>query len=125
MYYYTLAFKKYKQCDGRASRTEYWMFVLLNNIVLAGLMLLKFLMNEDLLSVVPIIYVFAVIVPNFAITCRRLHDTGRSSWWILISLVPYVGYIVLLIFLCLPGEIGINSYGAPRVNISRDSPEVL
>lgn len=57
------------------------------------------------------LYLMAVIVPGLAVTIRRLHDTGRSGWWILISFVPFVGGIILLIFMCLDSEPGPNPHG--------------
>jgi len=57
------------------------------------------------------LYALAVIVPGLAVTVRRLHDTGRSGWWILISLVPFVGGIILLVFMCLESEPGPNLHG--------------
>tara|TARA_B100001115_G_C15819544_1_gene407311 strand:- start:487 stop:747 length:261 start_codon:yes stop_codon:yes gene_type:complete len=57
------------------------------------------------------IFVIAIIVPSIAVTIRRLHDLDRTGWWYLISIVPLVGPLVLLIFLCLPGTDGNNRFG--------------
>lgn len=53
----------------------------------------------------------ALVLPSLAVTVRRLHDTGRSGWWILFELVPLVGPIVMLVFYLTPGAIGENAYG--------------
>ena len=57
------------------------------------------------------IYNLAVLIPGLAVFCRRMHDTGRSGWWWLIALIPFVGWIVLLIFCCLDSQPGANQYG--------------
>ena len=55
---------------------------------------------------------------NIGVTARRLHDTGRSGWWMLISLVPIVGGIVLIVFCATPGNVGANAYGPdPKAQI--------
>ncbi|MFI9721953.1 DUF805 domain-containing protein [Streptomyces sp. NPDC052396] len=62
-----------------------------------------------------LLYGLAVFLPNLGVSIRRLHDTGRTGWWVLLALVPLVGVIVLLVFLALPGTPGDNEYGpAPQ-----------
>jgi uncharacterized membrane protein YhaH (DUF805 family) len=64
------------------------------------------------------IYSLAVLIPSLAVTVRRLHDTGRTGWWILIGLIPVIGGIVLLIFMVLDSEPGANQYGPnPKVGL--------
>lgn len=58
------------------------------------------------------IYALAVLIPSLAVSVRRLHDTDRSGWWLLIALVPLIGAIVLLVFLVLDSNSGQNQYGA-------------
>ena len=53
----------------------------------------------------------ALIIPSLAVAVRRLHDTNRSGWWVLIALLPVLGALVLLVFMVLPGTVGPNSYG--------------
>lgn len=57
------------------------------------------------------LYSLAVLIPSLAVTVRRLHDTGRTGWWILIALIPFIGGIVLLIFMVFDSELGANEYG--------------
>jgi len=66
-----------------------------------------------------LIYQLAVLLPSLAVNVRRLHDTGRSGWWILIGLLPIIGAVILLIFYCQAGETKENQYGSnPKVNVS-------
>jgi uncharacterized membrane protein YhaH (DUF805 family) len=109
MNWYLAVLKNYVGFSGRARRTEYWMFALFNCIVLLVLYILAIAVHA--LIVLYILYALAVLLPSLAVAFRRLHDTGRSAWWILIGLVPFVGGIVLLVFACLPGTPGPNQYG--------------
>jgi uncharacterized membrane protein YhaH (DUF805 family) len=110
MQWYLGVWRNYVGFDGRASRTEYWMFTLFNAIAVVVLMLLGALMRIN--SVLILVYELAIIVPSLAVQFRRLHDTGRSGWWMLITLVPFAGAIVLLVFFLLPSDPGMNRFGA-------------
>ena len=109
MNWYLEVLKKYVAFSGRARRTEYWMFSLFNFIaliLLAGI--------DGVLGTTPLfylVYALGVLLPSLAVSIRRLHDTNRSGWWLLISLIPLVGPIVLLVFLCLEGEKQDNRFG--------------
>ena len=127
--WYTAVFRKYAVFEGRSGRSEYWWFALCNALVefalyfVAGLAIAVLGNAAKVLSVFPAIYVFAALVPSIAVTVRRLHDTGRSGWWILISLVPVVGVIVLLVFLALESSPGDNRFGPnPRAEILAPAP---
>jgi len=113
--WYLEALKKYAVFSGRSRRKEYWYFVLFNIIVAIVLSLIDMLLgtfssasNIGLLSG---IYSLAVLIPTIALTVRRLHDTDRSGWWILINLVPFIGSIVILIFALIDGTPGDNRFG--------------
>ena len=114
MHWYIEVLKKYAVFEGRARRKEYWIFVLISSLVLIFLSLIdeltgwKVWEDEGVLSLV---YSIAVFVPTLAVVVRRLHDTDRSGWWILIALIPLVGAIVLLVFLILKGNEGDNRFG--------------
>ena len=115
MSWYLEALKKYAVFSGRSRRKEYWYFVLFNIIVAIVLSLIDMLLgtfssasNIGLLSG---IYSLAVLIPTIALTVRRLHDTDRSGWWILINLVPFIGSIVILIFALIDGTPGDNRFG--------------
>lgn len=119
MGWYMLAWKKWFQVSGRASRREYWTFVLVNLLVIVCVAVATTVLfaDSDLDSRVLAIRVSAglcaVIIFITTLTCqiRRLHDIGKSGWWILINFVPYVGGFVLLIFTLLDGNPGPNEYG--------------
>ncbi len=109
MNWYLEVLKKYVVFSGRARRTEYWMFSLFNFIALILLAVI-----DGVLGTTPLLYLvyaLGVLLPSLAVTIRRLHDTNRSGWWFLISLIPLVGPIVLLVFLCLEGEKQDNRFG--------------
>jgi uncharacterized membrane protein YhaH (DUF805 family) len=104
-------FQRYATFTGRSRRPEYWWFVLFNFIVSAALGLISgFLFNSenDLLGG---LYSLAVLVPSLAVAVRRLHDIGRTGWWLLIGLIPIVGLIVLIVFFATKGEERDNQYG--------------
>ena len=110
-----IALKKYAVFSGRAQRKEYWLFSLLYFIAyMVGLMIdiatgsFDPVMGMGTLS---IIISLALFIPALAVGFRRLHDTDRSAWWLLIGLVPLVGVIVLLVFFCLDGSQGENRFG--------------
>ena len=97
---YVEVLQKYAVFDGRAKRSEYWLFTLVQLIIFAVLYALFFAVGQ-LFLVVYLLYALATLLPSLAVTVRRLHDTGRSGWWILIGLVPFFGLIGLIIFMVL------------------------
>jgi uncharacterized membrane protein YhaH (DUF805 family) len=102
---------KYADFTGRARRSEYWYWTLAVFIAyVVCLVLVEILRALGLLLLV--VLILGVIVPGLAVTVRRLHDTGRTGWWILIGLVPFGG-IVLLVFVCLDSTPVPNAYGPP------------
>ena len=108
--------KKYACFSGRARRQEYWLFFLFNFIAafVVGFIggFLASVTGVDAFAFLGAIYNLAVLIPSFAVFCRRMHDTGRSGWWWLIGLIPFVGIIVLLVFCCLDSQPGENKYGS-------------
>lgn len=109
MNWYLDVLKKYAVCNGRARRKEYWMFVLFNAIITFILGFMEGIIGGP--GIVANIYALAVLFPSLAVSVRRLHDTGRSGWWLLISLVPLVGAIVLLVFMVQDSNPEENQYG--------------
>ena len=94
---------------GRARRMEFWMFNLISAIIyLIFLLIEKILHLSTLLTDV---YSLAILLPSIAVLLRRLHDTGKSSWWALIFFVPLVGPIILLVFLLQDSQDRENLYG--------------
>lgn len=110
MSWYLEVWKNGLDFGGRARRKEYWFFVLFNALVGLGLAILDFLMFKGQ-APVSTLYSFAALVPSIAVTFRRLHDTGRSAWWILIGIIPLIGIIWLFVLFCLDSEDGANQYG--------------
>jgi uncharacterized membrane protein YhaH (DUF805 family) len=100
--------KNYVGFQGRARRKEYWMFVLFSVIVSILLSIVDAIASLN--SVLSGLYSLAVLLPSLAVGVRRLHDTGRSGWWLLISLIPLIGTIILLVFLCQDSQED-NVYG--------------
>jgi len=111
-YWKLVVLERYALFQGRAGRPEFWWFTLANVIVAVILNVLA--AATSLFLVVYVIYALALIVPSLAVAVRRLHDTDKSGWWILISLVPFVGGIILIVFLCLAGTPGPNRYGVAQ-----------
>lgn len=111
MNYYFDVLKKYTQFDGRSGRAEYWYFFLFNILISIGIHSVAALLNPALVYL-GTIYSIGVFLPSLAVGFRRLHDTGKSAWWILISLIPIIGALVLLFFLIQKGDVGENKYGA-------------
>lgn len=110
MNWYVKVLKNYTVFDGRARRTEYWMFFLINVLVYGGLFAIDTVLGSaGLLSMV---YNLAVFLPSIAVAVRRLHDTNRSGWWLLIGLLPIVGFIVLVVFLAKEGDLEENQFGS-------------
>ncbi len=114
-YFIDCVTKKYFQFKGRARRKEYWMFYLLAMGIALILGIIEAVMTggapQSSPSIFSSIYAFALIIPFLAVTVRRLNDTNRSGWWILISLVPIVGGIILLVFMLQKGTTGDNRFG--------------
>ena len=118
MNWYVDVLKKYAVFSGRARRTEYWMFTLINCIVGFGLgFLLAF--AGIIGTVLGYVYSLAVLLPSLAVGARRLHDTGRSGWWLLIGLIPLIGTIILLMYLVQDSQPGENQHGPnPKVVVA-------
>jgi uncharacterized membrane protein YhaH (DUF805 family) len=115
MNWFLTALKKYADFSGRAQRAEFWFFVLFFLIIFIVLTIVDGMigtMNSAMgMGILSLIFYLAMFVPSLSVTARRLHDTDRSGWWILISLVPLVGSIVLLVFMILDGTPGDNRFG--------------
>jgi uncharacterized membrane protein YhaH (DUF805 family) len=115
MNWYLAALKKYATFEGRARRKEFWFFALFNFLAIVLLALIDGVLgtfSEEVgLGLFSGIYVLAIFIPSIAVTVRRLHDTDRSAWWILLSFFPLIGGLVLLVFEVLDSTPGENRYG--------------
>lgn len=100
MNYYIKAFKHYFDFSGRAIRKEFWVFFLVHIIVAFGLSVFDSgIFQESQRNVLTGLYALGSVFPMYAVMVRRLHDTGRSGWWIFIPIIPIIGAIILIVFL--------------------------
>ena len=110
-WYRTLMTQKYASFSGRARRTEYWMFFLVYFVIALVIGVV-----EGLLSIggyLTGIFALVHLLPSLGVTVRRLHDTGRSGWWLLLMLVPFIGGLFLLYWAVLPSQPSANAFGEP------------
>ena len=110
----------YFSFNGRASRSEYWWWILAQFTILIPLSFLDGLVfgwgyNDPMWF--SDIFILATILPSISVLVRRLHDIGRSGWWYFIAIVPCVGIIILIVFLIMDGEPHPNAYGDVPTNI--------
>lgn len=117
MKWYVKVLRQYADFGGRARRTEFWMFTLFSAIFsvvfavidpMAGLSLGQ---DPTQPGVLRTIYTLAVLVPSLAVTVRRLHDIDHSGWWVLVGLIPVVGWVILLVWSCTDGTPEPNEWG--------------
>jgi uncharacterized membrane protein YhaH (DUF805 family) len=116
MQWYTdVLLKKYAQFSGRARRKEFWMFVLISTIISIILSFIDRLIGTGYSNgsggLLQSIYSLAVLLPTIAVGVRRMHDTGRSGWWVLINLIPCIGWIWYIVLAAQEGVAGDNQYG--------------
>lgn len=104
-------FRNYANFSGRAPRSEFWWFYLLSSVLVAILLLIAFAAEPIVGMVFLVIVSVALILPSLAVMVRRLHDTNHSAWWLLWLLLSWIGGLVLLIVMTLPGTQGPNRYG--------------
>jgi uncharacterized membrane protein YhaH (DUF805 family) len=101
----TTCFNKYVVFNGRADRPEFWYFFLFQVVVLAVLGIVS--------RPLEMVASLAFLLPGLAVGARRLHDINRSGWWMLIGLIPLIGWLVLIYWGVQPGDAGTNQYGEP------------
>jgi len=125
---YKSMFKKYAQFSGRSRRSEYWLAYVTNMIIMTAIYFIMFIpmviegiifgeptgfsaVIAVLCSLLMLVYSIAILVPSLAMSVRRLHDIGKSGWFLLLSLIPYVGGIIIFVFSVLDSQPGANQYG--------------
>jgi len=130
MNYYLSVLKKYAVFVGRAQRAEYWYFFLVSTIFGILLMIIDGIIGGNIenfsheaggVGLLGGIYSIAVLIPHIAVSVRRLHDTNHSGWWLFIGLVPFIGVIILLVFMALDSKPGENQYGPNPKGVTADS----
>lgn len=112
MHWYIKVIRNYVNFNGRATRPEFWFFMLINLVVGLGIGMVEYSLGAGakggLLSGLYNLFIF---LPSTAVVVRRLHDIGRSGWWALLVLLPLVGVIAILVMMAFPSQ-GDNEYGA-------------
>ncbi len=112
MEWFLMSFKKYADFSGRSRRKEYWMFVLFNIIVVLGVAFIGAGIGlQDYIAIPLGLYVLAIIIPSLALAVRRLHDQGKSGWYILVRFIPVIGGVWFLVLMCVDGDSRSNEYG--------------
>lgn len=130
--------RKYVDFNGRARRSEYWLFALFVVLVQMTAGVLSWFVGGDLSddafatpasAVIALLYFgfcLYIFVPSLAVSFRRLHDSGRTAWWLLLGLIPVLGQLVLLIFMILDGTPGDNRYGPdPKAAAAPDAQPAI
>lgn len=119
MEHYLNAFKQFFDFSGRATRTQYWMFFLIHLVVSVLLTLVDYFVLgsglENGTGLLGGIYGLVAFIPGLAIAVRRLHDTGRTGFWILIALIPLLGFLLLILFFIQGSKPNANNWGDPVV----------
>jgi uncharacterized membrane protein YhaH (DUF805 family) len=132
--------KRYADFNGRSRRKEYWMFTL--GLILAFLLLFALFAafaatagssgSDDFESMVGgtgvIVFVvayLAILIPSIAVQVRRMHDQDKSGWFVLLSLIPYIGGIIIFVFMCMEGTKGPNRFGPDPKNPDGDLGDVF
>ena len=124
---YLKVWQNYSEFSGRSSRMEYWMFNLIQMLIyglgyalIFAMAISSYFILTSIIVFLLGIYAIAYIIPSLALSVRRLHDVGKSGWLILINLIPFVGVIILLVFLFSDGIWGDNQYGPnPKSNVNQ------
>ena len=110
-YWKRVVLERYAQFQGRSGRAEFWWYFLAALII--GIVFNILIAVSNIFFVLYVIYGLAVLIPGLAVGVRRLHDTDKTGWWLLIGLIPLVGIIVLIVFWATEGAPGPNQYGQP------------
>ncbi len=117
---FIIPYRRYVDFSGRSDRKEFWYYLLFYVIVAAMLSvvdrtLFPHTLDGDGDYLQPLTSIFAIgsLVPSIAVSIRRMHDTGRSGWWVLIWLIPIIGWIWALVLCAQKGQPEPNAYGEP------------
>lgn len=110
-----IGFSKYADFKGRATLGEYWLFVLANFVIFLPFNILGHI--SSIFLFIGGIISLAFVIPSIAVSVRRMHDIGKSGWWLLINLIPLAGVIIWILNAVKPGEPGPNRYGLPSQGI--------
>jgi uncharacterized membrane protein YhaH (DUF805 family) len=124
-WYKKVVFANYANFNGRARRSEYWYFTLVQFITFLSLIVLSSIAGAVFGSALGgvligymlfALYALVTVIPTIAVVVRRLHDVGKSGWFYFICLIPLIGGIWLLVLMCTEGDSGSNEYGPDPKN---------
>ena len=121
-----LPLKRYADFQGRSQRKEYWMFALGVFIAAIVLSIIESILGlkgmvAGIYGPLTLLLILALIVPGIAVQVRRFHDQDKSGWFVLIGLIPLIGGIIVLVFMCLEGTRGPNRFGAdPKGSVNAE-----
>ncbi len=114
---YLLAMKNYVNFDGRATRSQFWLYILMYFVLLSLAIFLDALFNLPITNrgygILEAVFLLGHMLPNLSIQVRRLRDIDKSGWWVLLWLVPVAGWITLIVFNCLPSKAEGNRFSPP------------
>lgn len=119
--YYKQVLNKYATFSGRARRSEFWYFTLVNLII--GIVLANLI--GQIGRLLYFVYTLALLIPSLAVSTRRLHDTNHSAWWLFILLIPLVGAIVWIVFMATDSNPIENRYGPNPKGSAAPTPTPL
>ena len=126
MNWYLKVLQNYATFNGRARRKEYWFFVLFNALIIIAAMIvdnvLGLAFSDTVYGPFYALYALATFIPGLAVSIRRLHDIGKSGWYFLLVLIPFIGGIILLVFDVTPGDVGPNEYGPDQIEAYERNP---
>ena len=111
MNFYVDAWKKFADFGGRSRRKEFWFFWLINMVISYVLTLITSKLGV-VGSIVTGVFSLAILVPSLAVAIRRMHDIGKSGWWICINFIPLIGTIWYIILAAKDSEVTNNKWGA-------------
>lgn len=116
MEWMTLPLKRYTDFSGRSRRKEYWMFLLGVVIVAVVLGFVEGMLGLSgmvggLYGPITTLFLLAIIIPSIAVQVRRFHDQDKSGWFVLLGFIPFIGGLIVLVFMCLEGTSGPNRFG--------------
>lgn len=115
MNWFMTALRKYAVFSGRSRRSEYWFFVLFYFLICIALTIVDMVagtMSESgEIGLFSSLFALAMLIPSIAVGVRRLHDIGKSGWWLLLGFIPLVGAIILIVWACRDSQPGTNAYG--------------
>ena len=116
MNWFIAALIKYATFSGRSQRSEYWYFILFYFLIISVLALIDSMTGSFNMKsgygLLTALFSLAMLIPSIAVGVRRLHDTDRSGWWMLLAIIPLIGSIVLFIFFVQDSQASENRFGA-------------